>query len=58
MRDTRRQHTVPRTYLQLFARQRKDDYYVFTYDKYTGKLYEVKKQSCYQVKSHLQTTVY
>ena len=41
MRDTRRQHTVPRTYLQLFARQRKDDYYVFTYDKYTGKLYEV-----------------
>lgn len=40
MANTKRQHTVPRTYLELFANRRKDQFYIYTFDKKINKLFE------------------
>lgn len=37
---TRRQHTVPRTYLKNFSEKRRKEYYLYTFEKRSGRIHE------------------
>lgn len=37
---TRRQHTVPRTYLKNFSEKRRKEYYLYTFEKRNGQIHE------------------